>query len=94
MPTNVVTGAAHAVLSELMGQLRAALSDPPSPGRCRELARDLTEIAEMGMWCREATLELARLTHPPLTWRQIQTATGVSDATLYDRHRRWKEELA
>lgn len=81
-----------AELSALVAQLETALQDPPSPAECLGLLKDLHEVGRLARWCRDASVALAHRAEPRISFRQMETETGVPHSTLYSRLHRWQRE--
>lgn len=71
-------------LTNLRGQIQAALA-AKTPSDVI-VVRELAEIAELSLWCRDAGLAWVRTTH---SWAEIADGAGISDATLQSRWAAW-----
>lgn len=76
-------------LAALSSRLHELFDSPPTREKCFELLAYLHEVGELGVWCRGAGLALARLTDPPITFREMQDHIQVPRSTLSDRYLRW-----
>lgn len=74
-----------AALADLRDRIADAIRDGHPPEE-PALVAQVHEICELADWCRGAGLAWAR---EGFTWAELTNATGISDATLQDRWRRW-----
>lgn len=79
-------------LREQVAQRAAVRTTEPMPhDEALALAEGTHMIHEISLWCRDASIALARTAEPPVSWGELETLLDIRDSTLTSRLDAWRD---